>query len=134
MSPSTSMAPTSIGRLAGHGSGPGWSPKPRSLSMATTSGRASGVVAMARSMMPLPGRPGTAVLPMCSTTRSGRRSLTSSPTARATSRLRGSQGLTVAGSRTYGPIGWVAAGSPPECRLRPMRTVIGHQTYDVDVG
>ena len=55
----------------GHGSGPGCGPKPSSRSIAATAGTSSGVVAIERSTIPLPGRPGTAVLPMCSTTRSG---------------------------------------------------------------
>ena len=92
--------PTSMGRLGGHGSGPGCGPNPSSRSNAATTGTSAGVVATARSTMPLPGSPGTAVLPMCSTVRSGRRSWMSSVTAAATSIVLGSHGSTVGGSRT----------------------------------
>lgn len=59
--------------------------------------------------MPLPGRPGTAVLPMCSTMRSGRRSRIKSETRRATSTAAGSQAWTSAVRRSYGPIGRLLA-------------------------
>ena len=104
--PSTAIEPTSIGRVGGHGSGPGWSPNPRPLSIGHDAGQvASGVVAMARSTMPLPGRPGTAVLPMCSTTRSGRRSRRGRRPPRRRRAPAGPTRRTSAGSRTYGPIG-----------------------------
>ncbi len=103
VSPRT-IVPTSMGLVGGHGSGPGWGPKPISPRSAATTGTSPGTVAIARSTTPLPGIPGTAVLPMCSTVRSGRRSLTRAATFFATSTDPGSHGRTMAGSRTYGPI------------------------------
>ena len=48
-------------------------PEADPVSQAATTGTSSGVVAIDRSTMPLPGDPGTAVLPMCSTASSWRR-------------------------------------------------------------
>ena len=60
---------------------------------------------MPRSTKFLPGSPGTAVEPMCSTTAIEQADATSRATSRATSWVAGSHGWKAAGWRSYGRMG-----------------------------
>ena len=106
----------------------------------------------------LPGSPGTAELPTCSTTAPGTAEATSRATPRATSGAAGSHGWNAAGSRSYGRIGRsdieakcraghrriggsrpVAMASPAPYDRDPrrrsvMRIVTGRRVTEVDVG
>ena len=62
----------------------------------------------------LPGSPGTAELPMCSTAAPGQAVATSAATFRATSCIRGSHAWNAAGRRSYGRIG--SSDIARECR------------------
>ena len=90
--PSSSIAPTSIGRVGGNGTSPAcrWNPSARSASV--TPGIRSGSTSMPRSTIPFPGSPGTAELPTCSTRPPGTTPETSAATRAATTRARGSHG------------------------------------------
>ena len=99
-SPASTIAPTSIGRVAGKGVIPPWRWKPRPSSASVTWGISSGDASIPRSMIPLPGRPVTAVLPTCSTRVPGRTESTIAATRRATSTARGSQSWTAAARRS----------------------------------
>ena len=114
--PSWRTAPVNIGRVGGNGAMPPWRPKPRLRTASLTPGMSSGTASMPRSTMFLPGSPGTAELPTCSTTVPGHADAIRRATSRATSMVAGSHGWNAAGRRSYGRMGRSDIGA--ECRLR----------------
>ena len=103
--PSTTIEPTSIGRVGGNGSWPGCGPNPRSNSISATTGMSSGSVAMTEVHDALAGQAGHGRAADVLDHEVRPRSATSAITVSATVVVRGSHGRTLAGRRSYGPIG-----------------------------
>ena len=118
--PARASRPASAG-VGGHGSGPGLRPEAEVVQHRDDAGTSSGVGLDRRGRRcPCRAGPGTAVLPMCSTTRSGRRSR--DELRRRSPRRRGLVGPRARPWRAVGRTARSRSGSRPECRLRPHAT------------